>query len=629
MSPTGFTFHSCMTKRYFAVQTAVNVKLDEKAKEIPMENIRNFCIIAHVDHGKSTLSDRLLQATNTIPKDSASQFLDNLEVERQRGITIKAQTCSMFFDNPKDNKRYLLNLIDTPGHADFQYEVSRSMTACQGAVLLVAACEGVEAQTVANFYQAYMKNLHIIGCVSKVDMPNSTVEQTKDAIHKLTDIPRDELLCVSGKTGAGVQELLEKVCETIPPPEGDRTKTPKMLLFDSWYDLVKGVVLLVAVKDGSVKRGDKLMAYQSNKMLDVHEVGLLHPTMQTTAKLQAGQVGYICANLRQTRDVRVGDTLFDHRHIGTPFPEFKPARCMVYAGIYPEYVADMERLTTAMQRLTLTDAAIESKAEVSDALGHGFRCGFLGLLHMDVFKQRLEAEHGVRVLITTPTVPYKVTLHKGEEIMVEKAEDYPEPSSIKKIEEPIVNATIIVPQDCAPEVAQLCIERRGVQVSYEMMDGKKVMLQYKMPLMEVILDFFDKLLSMTRGMATYDYEPIGYQEADIVKVNMKLNGEQVDALSFLTLRDKSHEQGTKFCQRLAKLIPPSQFEIAIQCFIGGKIVAKEKIKALRKDVTAKCYGGDMSRKMKLLERQKEGKKRLREICDVQVPPEAFLELLKI
>lgn len=613
-----------------------------RAAKIPRSRNRNFSIIAHVDHGKSTLCDRLLQATGVIPADAPDQFLDGLEVERSRGITVKAQTCSMLVKSQTDGEDYLLNLIDTPGHVDFSYEVSRSLRACQGAILLVDAVQGVQAQTVSTFHQAFHADLEVLCALSKVDLAHALTvkEEVKNQMAALSGAPLHEVLEVSGKTGLGVPELLEAIITKIPPPPGEQSEPFKALLFDAYYDNHRGVVLLIAIRDGEMKRGGRVYCSYSKKTFTVQELGMLYPSPKPLDHLRSGQIGFVTVGARDIRGFRVGETIWADgaQKRGTDFEGFRPAQPMVFAGIFPEAVGEGEKLDAAMQRLLLTDASVEAKRDISPVLGAGFRCGFLGLLHLDVFRQRLQSEHGVDVLATSPTVPYRLHLQNGGVTVVEHAGDYPSPPAMppKRVEEPLVNATIVVPRDLLPAVRQLCLERRGVETSVEPLDnaGDRMLLNWELPLAEVIVDFFDRLQAASHGFATFDYEPGGFAEVDLVKVSVKLNGELVDALSFFALNDRSSEVAKKFLDKLAQLIPSQQFDIGLQGVVGGKVVAKARIKMLRKDVVAQKilahgHSGDPSRKARLLERQKEGKKKLREINKVQVPPEAFIAMVKL
>lgn len=609
---------------------------------IPRERIRNFGIIAHIDHGKSTLSDRLIEACGVLPKNAPDQFLDGLEVEQKRGITIKAQTCSLLIRSQKNGEAYLLNLIDTPGHVDFCYEVSRSLHACQGAVLLVDVSQGIQAQTVSTFNQAFHADLEVVCAASKCDLAHVADAQkleVKQQMANLSGAPVNEILEVSGKSGMGVPDLFEAIIDRIPPPPGDATLTLKALLFDLYYDNHKGIVLLVAIRDGEVKRGAKVHCSFGGKSFTVVEVGILHPTMFPLDRLGAGQVGYITVGAKDIRGFRVGETIWadgSQKLPGAaPFPGFRPSRPMVYAGIFPEAVGDGEKLDIAMQRLLLTDASVESTRDVSNVLGAGFRCGFLGLLHLDVFKERLLAEYQVAVIATSPTVPYRVTLANGDEQLLETAAEFPTAPQMppKRVEEPLVHATIVVPRELVPAVQMLCLEKRGREIATESLDnlGNSVMLKWELPMAEVIVDFFNKLQSATHGYASYDYEPMGFQDVDLVKIGIRLNGEMVEALSFLALRDKSSVSAAKFLEKLANMIPAQQFEINLQGLVGGKVVAKNRVKAIRREMVQKDHSlaGDPSRKAKIENKQKEGKLKLREIAKVQVPAEAFVAMVRL
>lgn len=610
------------------------------AAEVPRVRNRNFGIIAHVDHGKSTLCDRLMQLCGVLPADAPDQFLDGLEVERSRGITVKAQTCSMLYRSQNDGELYLLNLIDTPGHVDFSYEVSRSLRACQGAVLLVDAVQGVQAQTVSTFHQAFHADLEVLCALSKVDLPHAQKDDVKQQLSGLCGAPVDEVLEVSGRTGQGVDALMEAIIAKVPPPPGDPGRPFKALLFDAFYDNHRGVVLLVAVYDGELQLGGKVFCSYSRKVFSVQDLGFKYPDLRSLRRLKSGQIGFLCVGAKDIRSFRVGETIWADgaEKQGDDFEGFRPAQPMVFAGIFPEAVGDGERLESAMQRLLLTDASVEAKRDISPVLGAGFRCGFLGLLHLDVFKQRLNSEHGVPVLATSPTVPYRLTLSGGSQTVVEHAGDFPAPPQLPpdRVEEPWLIATIVLPRDLLPPVQQLCLDRRGEQVALEPLDnvGDRMMMRYRLPQAEVITDFFDRLQATSHGYATFDYEPGGYSEVDLVRVSVKLNGEAVDALSILALRDKASDVARRFLEKLADMIPPQQFDIHLQGAVGGKVVAKARVKQLRKDVIAQKilshgHSGDPNRKAKLLERQKEGKRKLREVAKVQVPPEAFVAMVKI
>eukprot|EP00929_Paragymnodinium_shiwhaense_P119160 TRINITY_DN91035_c0_g1_i1.p1 TRINITY_DN91035_c0_g1~~TRINITY_DN91035_c0_g1_i1.p1 ORF type:complete len:704 (-),score=170.26 TRINITY_DN91035_c0_g1_i1:94-2205(-) len=615
-------------------------ELQALVSSIPRERNRNFSIIAHVDHGKSTLCDRMLQTTGVIPADAPDQFLDGLEVEKARGITVKAQTCSMLYRSSKDGELYLLNLIDTPGHVDFSYEVSRSLKACQGAVLLVDAVQGVQAQTVSTFHQAFDADLEMLCALSKIDLEHAQKEDVKHQLEGLCGVPADQVLEVSGKTGKGVPDLLEAVIANVPMPVGDPEAAFKALLFDAYFDGKRGVVLLVAVHDGYLQSGKRIYCSYSKKLYNVQECGILHPDARPLNGLGSGQVGFIVVGAKDIRGFRVGETVWADgaQKTGTPFEGFRPAQPMVYAGIFPESVGDGEKLESAMQRLLLEDASVDASRDISPVLGAGFRCGFLGLLHLDIFCQRLQSEHGVAVLATSPTVPYRLTMKDGKVVTVEHAGDFPSPPAMppEVVEEPMVRATIVVPRDMVPDVQLLCLEKRGEQLDMEPLDnlGQRMMMKFKLPQADVIRDFFDRLQSTTHGYASFDYEPMGYETVDLVKIGVKLNGDLVDALSFLATRERSLDIARAFLQKLAQLIPAQQFDIFLQAVISNKVVAKERIKPLRKDVIAQKilshgHSGDPNRKMKLLEKQKEGKKKLREISNVQVPPEAFVAMVKL
>jgi len=597
-------------------------------KQFAPDKVRNFSIIAHIDHGKSTLSDRLLEITGTITERmKREQFLDKLQVERERGITVKAQTASMFYDY--DDHMYLLNLIDTPGHVDFSYEVSRSLYACQGAVLLVDAAQGVEAQTMANFFLAFDQNLTIIPVINKIDIASADPERVKHQMMKMFDFKENEIILTSAKTGLGINKLLEAIIEHIPQPKGSAEEPLKALLFDSWFDEYRGVVCLVALQDGILKKGDKITLAQSNASYEVLELGLMYPEETPLEALYSGQVGYVITGMKTIKEARVGDTIYHTKKSVKPFPGFKPAKPMVFAGIYPVDPHEFEALKEAIDKLTLNDASVTVEKKTSPALGLGFRCGFLGLLHMDVFKQRLEQEHGLSVIITAPSVRYQVKLQHGKgTITIETPSDFPDQGIIEEIYEPVIDATIIVPQQYLGNIIKLCEEKRGIQKDLNYMDEERIILKYRLPLNEVATDFYDQLKSLSSGYASFDYEEAGYEPADLVKMDILLNKKPVDALSCIVHKDKAYYIGKDLVDRLRKLIPRQLFEIAIQAAIGAKILARASVAALRKDVTAKCYGGDITRKRKLLEKQKAGKKKMKQIGNVEVPQEAFLTILK-
>jgi len=600
---------------------------DIDLKDFTPDKIRNFSVIAHIDHGKSTLSDRLLEMTGTISdREKNEQFLDKLQVEKERGITVKAQTASMFYKH--EGEVYLLNLIDTPGHVDFSYEVSRSLYACQGALLLVDAAQGVQAQTMANFYLAFDQDLTIIPVINKVDMAAADPERVAEQMTKLFDFPKDEIIGTSAKTGLGMDDVLKAVVKRIPPPKAVLDKPLKALLFDSWFDEYRGVICLVEIRDGVIKKGDNITLAQSGRKYEVLEVGLMYPDQKPMGALYPGQVGYLITGMKTVKEARVGDTVYHTKKEVTPFPGFKPAKPMVFAGVYPTVSTEFENLQDAIEKLTLNDASVSVEKKSSDALGLGFRCGFLGLLHMDVFNQRLEQEYGLDVIATAPSVLYKLHMKNGEKIDIERPSDFPDPSKIEQILEPIINATIIVPKKYLGNIIKLCEEKRGEQKNLTYMDEQRIILQYKLPLNEVATDFYDQLKSLSSGYASFDYEEADYEASDLVKMDILLNGKAVDALSIIVHKDKAYTVGRELAERLRKVIPRQLFEVAIQAAIGAKIIARETIKALRKQVTAKCYGGDITRKRKLLEKQKAGKKRMKQVGNVEVPQEAFLTILK-
>ena len=597
-------------------------------KNFTPDKIRNFSIIAHIDHGKSTLSDRLLEVTGTLSnRVKNEQFLDKLQVEKERGITVKAQSASMFYEY-KGNT-YLLNLIDTPGHVDFSYEVSRSLYACQGALLLVDAGQGVQAQTMANFYLAFDQGLTIIPVINKIDLANAQPERVTNEINKLFDFDSKDIIKASGKSGIGIKELLASVIENIPSPVGDLEANLKALLFDSWFDDYKGVICLIAVKDGIIKKGDSITLAQSGSTYQVLEIGLMYPEQTPMEALYAGQVGYLVAGMKTVKEARVGDTIFHTKKPITPFPGFKPAKPMVFAGIYPVDNSEFELVRDAIEKLTLNDASVKVEKKSSQALGLGFRCGFLGLLHMDVFKQRLEQEHNVEVIATAPSVLYKIKKkHTNEILDMENPADFPDPNLIEEILEPVIDATIIVPKKYLGNVIELCEKKRGKQKEMSFFDEERVILRYLLPLNEVATDFYDQLKSISSGYASLDYEEAGYQASKLVKLDILLNGRPVDAFATIVHDDNAYYMGRELVDRLKKAIPRQMYEVAIQAAIGSKVIARETISAFRKDVIAKCYGGDITRKRKLLEKQKEGKKKMKQFGLVELPQEAFLAILK-
>ncbi|CAM6020100.1 unnamed protein product [Sphagnum balticum] len=615
--------------------------LGEKEERIdltqyPPHLVRNFSIIAHVDHGKSTLADRLLELTGTIRKGLGQpQFLDKLQVERERGITVKAQTATMFYNYGSGGigsspGRFLLNLIDTPGHVDFSYEVSRSLAACQGVLLLVDAAQGVQAQTVANFFLAFEADLAIIPVINKIDQLNADPEGVKTQLKTMFDIDPQKVLLTSAKTGQGLEHVLPAVIERIPHPIGVVNAPLRMLLLDSYYDEYKGVICHVAIVDGVLKRGDKIESAVTRQRYEVMDIGILYPELTSTGILLTGQVGYVVSGMRSTREARIGDTLYQASMVVEPLPGFKPAKHMVFAGVYPADGSDYDALCHAIERLTCNDASVSVTKESSGALGIGFRCGFLGLLHMDVFHQRLEQEHGAQVITTTPTVPYIFEYADGSKLNVQNPAALTSNSGKRILTcwEPTVMATIITPSEYVGSLMTLCSERRGQQIEYSFVDGQRAMLKYRLPLCEVVTDFYNELKSITSGYASFDYEEAEYQSSDLVKLDVLLNGQAVDALATIVHRSKAHRIGRELCDKLKNVLDRQMFEVAIQAAIGSKVVARETIPAMRKNVLAKCYGGDVSRKRKLLEKQKEGKKRMKRVGSVDIPQEAFHSLLK-
>lgn len=594
-----------------------------------MKNIRNFCIIAHIDHGKSTLADRLLELTNTIDKrQMQDQVLDDMELEKERGITIKSHAIQM--DYHYKNEHYILNLIDTPGHVDFSYEVSRSIASCEGALLVVDASQGIQAQTISNLFMALEHNLTIIPILNKIDLPSANIEEVKDQIVDLLGCSRDEILLASAKTGLGVDKILEAIVERIPPPKGDPSDKLQALIFDSVYNSFRGVIAYYRVYNGTIKKGDKVKFFNTGNEYIAEEVGILKLNLVPKNEISAGDVGYIVTGIKQASEVRVGDTITHALNpANEPIQGFEDVKPMVFAGIYPVDTEDYEDLRASMEKLKLNDAALTWEPESSVALGFGFRCGFLGMLHMEIVQERLEREFNMNVIITVPNVSYLVHTSSGETLSVNNPSDLPPLSKIAYIEEPYIRASIITKAEYIGPIMKLCIDKRGTLLSQNYLTTDRVELIFEMPLGEIVFDFYDRLKSISRGYASFDYHPIGYKEADLVKLDILLNGEPVDALSALIHRSNAYEFGKKMCEKLKELIPRHQFEIPIQAAIGSKIIARETIKALRKDVTAKCYGGDISRKRKLLEKQKEGKKRMRQVGKVEIPQSAFMAVLKL
>jgi GTP-binding protein LepA len=595
------------------------------------QHLRNFSIIAHIDHGKSTLSDRLLEKTGTVSaREAQDQFLDNMELERERGITIKAQSVRMAWQSKRDGKDYVLNLIDTPGHVDFAYEVSRSLSACEGAVLVVDASQGVEAQTLANVYLALEHDLAVVPVINKIDLPSADVEETRREIEEVIGLDASKAVPVSAKEGVGIEELLEEIVHTVPPPTGDPEAPLKALIFDSWYDSYRGVIMLVRIFEGTARPRQKIQFMSNRREYEVSEVGVFAPKARGKPELIAGEVGFVVANVKVIHDAKVGDTLTDAlRPTDKSVPGFKEIKPMVFSGIFPVDSSDYENTRDALEKLRLNDSAFTYEPETSQALGFGFRCGYLGLLHMEIVQERLEREYNLALITTAPSVVYKVLKKDGEEIRVDNPAKLPAEGEIEKLMEPVLLAHIFVPNEYVGAVLQLCQDRRGVQKDIKYIGTKRVQITYEIPLAEVVFDFFDKLKSISRGYASLDYEPLGYQEADLVKLDILINGEVVDALSTIVHRDRAYHRGRQVCEKLKEEIPKQMYEVAIQAAIGSRVIARETQKALRKNVLAKCYGGDISRKRKLLEKQKEGKKRMKAVGQVEIPQEAFLAVLRV
>ena len=593
--------------------------------------IRNFCIVAHIDHGKSTLADRLLELTGEVSeRDMEEQLLDNMDLERERGITIKAHAVTLKYKRD-DGEIYTLNLIDTPGHVDFNYEVSRSLAACEGAILIVDASQGIEAQTLAKTYLAIDHDLEVVPVINKIDLPSAQPEMVINESEDVIGIPAEDAPQVSAKTGLNVESVLEEIVEKIPSPTGDENAPLKALIFDSYYDSYKGVIVYVRIKEGTVKPGDRIRMMATGAEFDVVEVGVMHPAGLVPNKgLAAGDVGYIAASIKNIQDTRVGDTITTVKNAAAePLPGYKKVNPMVYSGIYPADGAQYEDLKDALSKLQLNDAALMFEPETSVALGFGFRCGFLGLLHMEIIQERLEREYNLDLVTTAPSVIYKVYKTNGEMVWVDNPTNLPDPAEIDYMEEPMVKATIMVPKDYVGNVMELCQERRGIYKDMTYMDASRAEIFYELPLNEIIYDFFDALKSRTKGYASFDYELCGYTRSNLVKLDILLNGEMVDALSFIVHKDSAYSRGRKMAEKLKEAIPRQLFEVPIQAAVGSKIIARETVRAMRKDVLAKCYGGDITRKKKLLEKQKEGKKRMRQVGSVEVPQEAFMSVLKL
>ena len=591
--------------------------------------IRNFCIIAHIDHGKSTLADRLLELTGALTeREMTAQVLDSMDLERERGITIKAKSIRLHYQ-AKDGHEYRLNLIDTPGHVDFSYEVSRALSACEGALLVVDASQGVEAQTVANAFLASRHNLEIIPVINKIDLPAAQPEYVKEQIENVLAIPAQDALPISAKNGLGVEAVLDAIVERIPPPKGTADAPLQALIFDSWFDAYRGAVVLVRVMQGRMTPHMKVRLCASNEIYEVEDLGVLTPKPIALEDLSAGDVGFVIANIKRVADARVGDTIVEAERVAPALPGFEAIKPMVFAGLFPVNASDYEMLRDALGKLQLNDAAFFYEPENSAALGFGFRCGFLGLLHMEIVQERLEREFNIDLITTAPSVRYRITTVTNEVLEVDNPTKFPPPTSIKAIAEPILTAMIITAEESVGGVLQLCEEKRGVQKKFEYLSPTRIMLTYEMPLNEIVLDFYDRLKSVSRGYASLDYHLSGYRESDLVKLDVLVGGEPVDALAIVCHRDQSYERGRELVSRLRKLIPRQMFEVAVQAAIGSRVIARETISAIRKNVLAKCYGGDITRKRKLLERQKEGKKRMKRVGRVDIPQEAFLAVLKV
>lgn len=594
------------------------------------KQIRNFSIIAHIDHGKSTLADRILEYTGTLStREMQEQVLDQMDLERERGITIKLQAVRLDY-RADDGQEYILNLIDTPGHVDFTYEVSRSLAACEGALLVVDAAQGIEAQTMANVYLALDNNLEILPVINKIDLPSADPERVKQEIEDVIGLDASEAVLASAKAGIGIKEILEQVCAKVPAPTGDHSKPLKALIFDSHYDPYKGVIVYVRVVDGAIRTGSKIKFMATNKTFEVIEVGAFKPRMTIVDELNVGDVGFVVAGIKNVGDTRVGDTI---TNVANPaqeaLPGYRKINPMVFCGLYPIETTDYNDLREALEKLELNDASLRYEPETSTALGFGYRCGFLGLLHMEIIQERIEREFNIPLITTAPSVIYRITLTNGETMDIDNPSNYPDQQRIEFVEEPYVKASIIVPNDYVGAIMELCQSKRGEFINMEYLDTNRVTLSYNIPLAEIVYDFFDQLKSSTKGYASFDYEISGYKKSNLVKMDILLNNEQVDALSFIVHRDRAYNRGRIICEKLRELIPRQMFEVPIQAAIGQKIVSRETVKAMRKNVLAKCYGGDISRKRKLLEKQKEGKKRMKQVGSVEVPQEAFMAVLKI
>jgi GTP-binding protein LepA len=596
-----------------------------------MEKIRNFCVIAHIDHGKSTLSDRLLETTQTIAeREMKDQALDSMDLERERGITIKSHAIQMYYNRPGEKEPYTFNLIDTPGHVDFSYEVSRSIAACEGALLLVDASQGIQAQTISNLYLAIEHDLEIIPILNKVDMESAMVEEVSDQIIDLIGCSEDEIILASGKTGLGVNDILEAIVERIPAPKGDPNAPLQALIFDSMFNQFRGVVAYFRIFNGSLKKGDKVRFVNTGNEYEADEIGILQLNQIPKKELRAGNVGYIITGIKNSKEVKVGDTItLVDDPCKTAIKGFEDVKPMVFAGIFPIENDDFEDLRDSLEKLQLNDASLVYEPETSAALGFGFRCGFLGMLHLEIIQERLSREFDQEVITTVPNVSYRAYTKKGEELIINTPSDLPDPTLLDRVEEPFIEAQIITKPEFIGSIMTLCMDKRGMMTKQVYLTQERVELSFELPLAEIVFDFYDKLKSISRGYASFDYQPTEYRASNLVKMDIKLNGEDVDALSALVHRDKAESLGRKICKKLKELLPKQQFVIAIQAAIGAKIIARETISALRKDVTAKCYGGDITRKRKLLEKQKKGKKKMRKIGNVEVPQKAFLQVLKL
>ncbi|MCP3772599.1 translation elongation factor 4 [Paenibacillus sp. MZ04-78.2] len=594
------------------------------------KKIRNFCIIAHIDHGKSTLADRILEYTGALTsREMQEQVLDQMDLERERGITIKLQAVRLSY-RADDGEEYILNLIDTPGHVDFTYEVSRSLAACEGALLVVDAAQGIEAQTLANVYLALDNNLEILPVINKIDLPSAEPERVKQEVEDVIGLDASDAVLASAKAGIGIKEILEQVVQKVPAPTGNPDNPLKALIFDSHFDPYKGVIVYVRVIDGSIKAGSKIKFMATDKTFEVIEVGAFKPRMDSVPSLEVGDVGFVVAGIKNVGDTRVGDTVTDAKNPTTePLPGYRKINPMVFCGLYPIETSDYNDLREALEKLQLNDASLSFEPETSTALGFGFRCGFLGLLHMEIIQERIEREFNIPLITTAPSVVFRVTQTNGTELNIENPSLFPEPGKIDFVEEPYVKASVIVPNDYVGAIMELCQSKRGEYINMEYLDTTRVTLTYDIPLSEIVYDFFDQLKSSTKGYASFDYELSGYKRSNLVKMDILLNGEQVDALSFIVHRDRAFHRGRIICEKLKELIPRQMFEVPVQAAIGQKVIARETVKAMRKNVLAKCYGGDISRKRKLLEKQKEGKKRMKQVGSVEVPQEAFMAVLKI